>query len=302
MNKIKIGYFADGPWSHNSFKLINDDNRLSIEFIVPRVDTKDKVLKEFSNRYKIDYLESIDVNSENFYLKAKSYDCDIFVSMSYNQIFKKKIIELPKLGIINCHAGKLPDYKGRNILNWCLINDEKEFGITVHFVDEKIDTGKIIKQNIYPITDKDTYKTLLNLSYNECPKILHSSIIAILENNLNLIDQNDLENKGFYCKRRVSGDEIINFNKTKREIFNFIRAICEPGPKALAFINDKEVYINSSRIVNFIKNPNRKFSIGEIVEQTKNGYIVSCKDGFIEFLEVFSKVHLNVGDIFKKFN
>ena len=43
------------------------------------------------------------------------------------------------MGFLNCHAGALPFYRGRNILNWALINDEKEFGVTVHFIDEGID-------------------------------------------------------------------------------------------------------------------------------------------------------------------
>ena len=77
--------------------------------------------------------------------------------MSFDQIFKEEIINIPPLKIINCHAGKLPFYRGRNILNWALINDEKEFGITVHYVDFGIDTGDSILQKNYEITDDDDY-------------------------------------------------------------------------------------------------------------------------------------------------
>ncbi len=77
MKKIRIGYFADGPWSHNAFKLINKDPRMSIQFIVPRNDTKDFTLKMFCDRYNIDYLKSIDVNSIKFYNIVKRYNCDI---------------------------------------------------------------------------------------------------------------------------------------------------------------------------------------------------------------------------------
>ena len=59
--------------------------------------------------------------------KISHINCDLYVSMSFDQIFKKRILSLPSLGIINCHAGNLPFYRGRNILNWVLINDEKEF-------------------------------------------------------------------------------------------------------------------------------------------------------------------------------
>ena len=70
------------------------------------------------------------------------------------QCTRHKNTNMPPLKTINCHAGKLPFYRGRNILNWVLINDEREFGITVHYVDEGIDTGDIILQRVFPITDK----------------------------------------------------------------------------------------------------------------------------------------------------
>ncbi|MDR1522244.1 MAG: hypothetical protein LBS28_05280 [Streptococcaceae bacterium] len=84
------------------------------------------------------------MNSKEVINLLKKYNADLFISMSFNQIFKSEIINLPRLKTINCHAGKLPFYRSRNILNWVLINDEKEFGITVHYVDEGIDTGDII--------------------------------------------------------------------------------------------------------------------------------------------------------------
>ena len=68
---------------------------------------------------------------------------------------------MPALGTINCHAGKLPFYRGRNVLNWAIINGESEFGITVHFIDDGIDTGDIIKQKTYPISLNDDYKSIL---------------------------------------------------------------------------------------------------------------------------------------------
>ena len=109
-------------------------------FVVPRKDTNDNTLKNLCSENNIDYLYNQDINSDDFYETAKSYNCDLFVSMSFNQIFKKRIINLPKLKSINCHAGLLPFYRGRNVLNWVLINGEKKFGITVHFIDEGIDT------------------------------------------------------------------------------------------------------------------------------------------------------------------
>ena len=111
MSKLKIGYFADGPWSHAAFEKLIEDSDVEIKFIVPRTDTKDNTLYNFSQKYAIDYLFPVKINNLEFLESVAKYDCDLFVSMSFNQIFRKKLIETPKLGVINCHAGKLPYYR-----------------------------------------------------------------------------------------------------------------------------------------------------------------------------------------------
>ena len=113
--KLKLGYLQTGPWSHNAFMKIVNDSRFDIQFIVPRTETKDKTLLNYSKQYKIEYLILDSVNSKASLNKIKSFNCDLLVSMSFNQIFREDLINLTPIGIINCHAGKLPFYRGRNI-------------------------------------------------------------------------------------------------------------------------------------------------------------------------------------------
>jgi methionyl-tRNA formyltransferase len=294
MNKIKIGYFADGPWSYEAFQLLIRDSSIEIEFIVPRTDTNDKTLLEFSNQYNIEYLKGVNINSNEFYEKVKLSKIDLFVSMSFNQIFRKRITELPILGTINCHAGKLPFYRGRNILNWVLINDEKEFGITVHFIDDGIDTGDILLQRSFPITDTDDYSTLLQIAYVECAKILYDSIKKIQANDFERVKQNSIHPVGFYCGLRSQGDEIINWNQSSRELFCFIRAVCSPGPKATTSINGKLVKINNAALIEYA--PNYKSTIGQVVGKTERGLIVKTNDSVIEVYSIESEVKLKIGD------
>lgn len=297
MTKFKIGYFADGPWSHKAFEILLADESIHVSFIVPRTDTEDETLKNFSDKYNIEYLYPAKINSKEFIEKVKTFNCDLFVSMSFNQIFKEEIINIPNFKTINCHAGKLPFYRGRNILNWALINDEKEFGITVHYIDEGIDTGDIILQRSYQITEKDTYKSLLNISYEECANILYDAIKLIQNRKVVPIKQNSIHATGFYCGRRGRGDEILNWNQTSREIFNFIRAICEPGPMATTFFNNNEVKINSSRLIN--EAPIYKGKPGQVLAKTEKGYLVKTMDSFIEILEISCNVKLKVGELLK---
>jgi len=189
------------------------------------------------------------INSPEFLDWARNQSCDLFVSMSFDQIFKRQTIDTPGLGTINCHAGKLPFYRGRNVLNWALINDEPEFGITVHYVDESIDTGDIILQRAYPITDDDNYATLLETAYTECPRLLHQAVDLILQDRVQPVRQSMIHPVGMYCPARGPGDEILDWNQTSREIFNFVRAICEPGPMARTWLVDEEICINEVQLV-----------------------------------------------------
>lgn len=295
--KLNIGYFADGPWSHEAFKKIIQDKEIQIRFICVRYDTLDMTLQQFSEEYNIDYLKHENINSPEFLNQLRSYDCDLFVSMSFNQIFKSEVINLPKLKTINCHAGKLPFYRGRNILNWALINDENEFGITVHFIDEGIDTGDIILQCSYPITESDDYSTLLEIAYIECANILYDSLILFKDNVVERKRQNDIHPTGFYCSQRKIGDEILNWNQTSREIFNFIRAICRPGPIARVFLNGSEMKIN--KVEYYREAPTYKCKIGTVLNKDSTGFLVKTKDSFIKVVEYEYDQSFKVGDRFE---
>jgi methionyl-tRNA formyltransferase len=294
MEKIKIGYFADGEWAHQAFLKMIEDSSIEVRFIVARTDSTDDTLLKYATNYNIAYYKGIKINSDDFYELATSFDCDLFVSMSFNQIFRNRIINLPRLKTINCHAGKLPFYRGRNILNWVLINDEKEFGITVHYIDEGIDTGDIILQRTFPITDEDNYKTLLDLSYKECASILYDAIKIIQSGIINPIKQKDIHPVGFYCGIRSDGDEIINWNNSSRDIFNFVRALCYPGPIARTFFNNEEIKINKAKIIKDA--PKYINTNGQIVGKTDDGFIVKTGDTTIEILGIESIHKLKIGD------
>ncbi|MDD3138142.1 MAG: methionyl-tRNA formyltransferase [Lachnospiraceae bacterium] len=296
--KLKIGYFADGPWAHRAFEKIIGDDSIEVCFMCVRYDKNDAILMEYASKYKIPLLIHSNINEIEFIDILKEFHTDLFVSMSFNQIFKDTIMQIPRFGIINCHAGKLPFYRGRNILNWVLINDEKEFGITVHYVDYGIDTGDIILQRTFNITDIDTYATLLERAYNECAEILYDAIKLIQNDEVKAIKQTTIDPVGFYCGMRQGGDEIIDWNQSSREIFNFIRALTEPGPKATAYLKGKEMKIICARMVagaHVYKN-----TIGQVVGKTNNTFFVKTSDTILEITEYEYDGSVVIGDRFDK--
>jgi len=289
-----IGYFADGPWSHRALDKLLERESLNVAFICARFDKPDRQLEVVANKNRIPFVFHKNINSVEFLSSIESFNCDLFVSMSFNQIFKKETIEKPPLGTINCHAGKLPFYRGRNILSWALINDEPEFGITVHYVDSGIDTGDIILQKCFPITDSDNYGTLLDRAYAGCADLLDQAIGEILAGEVIRHPQENIHSLGFYCSSRGEGDERINWQQTSRSIFNFIRAICPPGPSARCFLGDDEIRINR---VEFIADAPSYIGIpGAVLAKDRDSFLVKTLDSFVRVVDWKASVKVRVGD------
>lgn len=278
---LKIGYFADGIWAQNALRQILKNKNFQICFVVPRFQTPDNALLTLAKSYKIPIITSKNVNSADFIAQIQAYECELLVSMSFNQIFKQEL--LSRYPIINCHAGKLPFYRGRNILNWALINDEKEFGISVHFVDSGIDTGDIIIQKSYAINDSDDYSSLLKVAYKECAILLYESLNLFLNDEIRAIKQESIDKIGSYCPPRKKGNEIIDFSKSVREIFNFIRALNAPDLGALAFVGEEPIYLYKSQILDIafdINLPN-----GFILGVYDKSFSLKLKNGVLQITQ-----------------
>jgi len=186
---------------------------------------------------------------------------------------------VPPMGFINCHAGELPFYRGRNILNWALINDAKQFGVTVHYVDDGIDTGDIIEQAIVPITDEDTYSTLLDRAIVLCADVLYTAVCKLFEGKAERTIQSEIHAVGFYCGRRGMGDEWIDWSWSSRRIFNFVRSISTPGPNAQTNLSDIVVTINRASEIHDA--PSYIGTPGEIMGVTEGKLIVKTGDSTI---------------------
>lgn len=86
---------------------------------------------------------------------------DLLISAYFSQILKPNIIELPKHGVLNIHPGWLPAYKGAMVYFWVLKNGSDRGGVTVHWIDEGIDTGEVLARRSFPLKPNSTQETVL---------------------------------------------------------------------------------------------------------------------------------------------
>jgi methionyl-tRNA formyltransferase len=121
------------------------------------------------------------VNADSFVKSLEDRRIDLLVSIACPQILKKRTLEMPGKGCINIHGALLPRYQGLLPSFWVLAKGEPETGVTVHWVDEKIDHGAIILQERVRIRDDDTVHSLVRRSKIEVGKQLLVEAIRRIE-------------------------------------------------------------------------------------------------------------------------
>jgi len=117
---------------------------------------------DVARRYGIPVYRPKNINSPDFLaVLSGNIRPDLIVSVAASQVFKKKILALPKYGCINVHTAPLPRYRGMLPTFWVLLHGEKETAVTVHYMTEKLDDGDIIRQERVTISPDDTLESLI---------------------------------------------------------------------------------------------------------------------------------------------
>jgi methionyl-tRNA formyltransferase len=118
----------------------------------------------------------LNVNSPEFIAYLRQNAIDILVSVACPQILKQEVITAPKMFCLNYHTALLPENRGRQPLFWALYKNQKETGITIHKIDTGIDTGDILTQESFAISDADTLHTLYKKSIVIGPRVLAQAL------------------------------------------------------------------------------------------------------------------------------
>ncbi|GAJ24254.1 unnamed protein product, partial [marine sediment metagenome] len=109
----------------------------------------------------------------------KSYEPDLILVVSWSQIISKEVIDLAPKGALGIHYSLLPERRGGAPLNWAIIDGLTKSGITLFFLDEGTDSGDIVAQKEFEITETDTPRELLDKICVLAPQIIEENIEAI---------------------------------------------------------------------------------------------------------------------------
>ncbi|HWR50098.1 MAG TPA: methionyl-tRNA formyltransferase [Bryobacteraceae bacterium] len=278
---MRILLFGDGQWAADALtKLVacGDD----LVGVVVRVHPSDSSLEEAADRFDVPVHQPANVNSLEFVATAITLEPDLALSVSYNQIIRRPLLGIARAGFVNFHAGRLPRYRGRNVINWAIINGEQEIGLTSHYVDEGIDTGDIILQRTLPIGWCDTYGSVLARVVAALPDLVVQTVALIASGSPPRTPQ-DHSAATYYCGRE-EGDEWLDWADTSRNLYNKIRGITRPGPGACTLLGGDVVRVWGAQYdptwPKYIATP------GQVVGKHAGGSLIKTGDSVLLLTDV----------------
>jgi len=139
------------------------------------------------------------INSDESYTLLKREQADLYLSFSAPQVFKKRVLDLPKYGVLNVHGSFLPKYRGIMPSFWALVNGEEYAGATVHRMAEKIDEGEILIQEEVDIRSCRSVYDVISRTKEVGSRIVRKALImySIDPESIQFI-KNNIEEGSYY--------------------------------------------------------------------------------------------------------
>ena len=213
-------------------------------------------------------------NNREEYEYLKKLNADIAIVVAYGQIIPKEILNLTKKGFINIHASLLPKWRGAAPIQRSIMNLDKQTGISIMKIDEKLDTGPVCNFYKLNIMNNDNAEIISDkLSALAAEKIL-DNIDKILEDKLEFKEQ--VHEEATYANKIEKSEGKIDWNNSAESIIGKINGLY-PNPGAWFIYNGERYKVLKAEISNGMG------KTGTVL----NDYLeVSCYDKSVKILEI----------------
>jgi methionyl-tRNA formyltransferase len=255
------------------------NGKLDLIMTIPDEKSKNKsgriYIDDFAKKHDIPVVKINHINDKEAIEALKLFDIDWLFLIGWSQIATSNLIETPKEGVIGAHPTLLPEGRGRAAIPWAIIKGNDKTGVTFFMMDEGVDTGMILGQEIVHIDNGET-ATSLYQKINQAHEILIKKLYFNLKNRTVMgIVQDD--SKATYWEGRTPDDGKIASNMSIEEADRLVRATTTPYPGAF-ILKDKHKII----IWGGIAYKNKTFISGSYEIILNNGFFYATKFDVIE--------------------
>lgn len=295
-NNVRIVYMGTSEFSSKILEFLLQEG-VNIVGVVsqPDKDVGRKKVNEFTPVKKVALSYNIEVfqpeKIRNDYSWIENKNPDIILTCAYGQLVPQGVLDIPTYKCINIHGSLLPKYRGAAPVQYAILNDEKETGITYMEMIKAMDAGVMYQKGVVSIDDEDSSEDV----FDKLLEKVKETIIPFLDNFVEgkIIGKEQDETEVTFTKMIKREDELIDWNDNKRCIHNKVRAYYS-SPCAYTILDGINIKILKGKDVD----KDIKGEVGEIVLANKEGIFVRCNDGVyrIDRLQVAGKKAMDSRD------
>ena len=238
-------------------------------------------VKSKAEELGIKTFQPVKVNSKEAIEFLGKFNADLFIIVSFGQILSKAVLSLPRLYCLNIHASLSPEYRGAAPINWAIANGEKETGVTIMKMNEKMDEGDVLLKESVAIDPCDDAVTLSDKLSKKGAESLFKAMELIKTNKADFIKQD--HSKATLAPKLKKDDGLIDWKMAAEEISNRIRAFA-PWPGCFTCLDKKMLKIWKARPV--VDLADKKSKPGAILAVNKNNIVVKTGKGALNIEEL----------------
>ena len=168
MAPLRVAFMGTAPLSCASLRALADALGFQVVAVVTQPDRpkgrslklQPTPVKELALRCNLPVLQPERARSPEFIEQLRACRPDLIAVAAYGQILSQDLLDMPRFGCLNVHTSLLPKYRGAGPIQWAILNDEKETGVTIMKMDVGLDTGPLLARETTPIHPEDTSVTL----------------------------------------------------------------------------------------------------------------------------------------------
>lgn len=263
------GYHNTGFQTYNYLKKSKLFNLIAVVLPDDRIHETILKIKYDAGKSGISIFEPRILKSNTFIKNIKNLSPDIYVVDSYSKLIPAELLKIPTIAGFNLHPGLLPKYRGAHVLNWALINGDKEIAITLHLLTKNFDEGPIV---CFKKVDIDPLDTICDIDKKVTQQV--QSLLSTLEKKIKkgkIVARFQYGRSKHYPARKPE-DGKIDMGSSAVNIYNKIRALSYPWPGAFIIKNAKKIVIWRALPLDLQLNVNP----GALIEKEGDIYLVSA--------------------------
>lgn len=311
--KIRIVFMGTPDFAVASLKALLDE-QYEVAAVVTAPDRpagrglqlRQSPVKEFALQHQLKVLQPEKLKSPSFEKELDATGANLYVVVAFRML-PESVWNRPAYGTFNLHASLLPDYRGAAPINRAIMNGEITTGVTTFFLNEEIDTGKIIFQEQVSIGADTTAGQLHDELMETGARLVVKTVKAIEENTYVLTDQSKLiEGKAKQAPKLFAEDCKIDWSLPAKRVYDHIRGL-NPYPGAWSNLRHK----NSGKALHFKvydcqpKKEDTGNSPGAILTDGKSSFRIVAGDGKainIEVLQIAGKKKMTTSELLRGFH